>query len=62
MRIEKFIICEMVDKTYKAIKRNNFEFNKSDVIRVIDFIDNYSEANAKAARLNKRALLKFIKK
>lgn len=58
MKIEQCIVCEMVDGTFKSIGRKEFEFKKSNVVKVIDFIDNYKEALAYAARLNRKALLK----
>ena len=56
MKIEQCIICEMVDGTFKSIGRKEFEYRKSNVVKVIDFVDNYKAAQEYAARLNKKAV------
>lgn len=58
MKIEQCIICKMVDDTYKSIGRKEFEYKKSEVVQVIDFVDNYKEAQAYAFRLNKKSEMK----
>ena len=58
MKIEQCIICEMVDGTFKSIGRKEFEFKKSRVVKVIDFVDNYRDAQAYAERLNRRAVMR----
>jgi hypothetical protein len=45
----------MVDGTYKSIGRKEFEYRKSNVIQVIDFVDNYKDAQAYVLRLTKKS-------
>ena len=35
-----------------------FEFKKNNVLKVIDFVDNYKAAQEYAARLNKKAVMR----
>lgn len=54
MKIEQCIICEMVDGSFKSIGRKEFEFKKNNVLKVVDFVDNYKEAQAYVGRLTKK--------
>lgn len=54
MKIEQCIICEMVDGSFKSIGRKEFEYKKSNVVKVIDFVDNYRAAQEYVGRLNKK--------
>ena len=58
MKIEQCIVCKMVDETFEVIGRKQFEYRKSRVTEIIEFVDNYTVALGMAARLNKKSAMK----
>lgn len=58
MKIEQCLVCKMIDETYTVIGNKEFEYKKSKVVKVIDFIDNYKDAQKYAAKLNAKARIK----